>query len=77
MRSRLGCVRGPDGCWWQVVPPALSGALGSPGLSQKPQLCVEGDFGTCDLDVTAQEAGNGGTASRISSLTSPGPPETT
>lgn len=31
-------VRGPDGYWRQVVPPALSGALGSSGLSQKPQL---------------------------------------
>lgn len=35
---RSGRVRRPDGCWRQVVPPALSGALGSPALSQKPQF---------------------------------------
>lgn len=28
----------PDGYWRQVGPPASSGALGSSGLSQKPQL---------------------------------------
>jgi hypothetical protein len=34
--------------------------------SETPAPCMEGDFGTCDLDVTVPEAGNGGTASRIS-----------
>lgn len=40
--------------------------------SETPAPCVEGDFGTCDLDVTAREAGNRGAASKISSLTSSG-----
>lgn len=40
--------------------------------SETPAPFVEGDFGTCDLDVTAQEAGNRGAASKISSLTSSG-----
>lgn len=39
--------------------------------SETPAPCVEGDFGTHDLDVTAREAGNQGAASRVSFLTSP------
>lgn len=57
---------------WCLLLIRCSGKLGAE--SETPAPCVEGDFGTCDLDVTVPEAGNRGTTSRISYLTSPGPP---